>query len=297
MTGGLVGGRKESDAEVKEGSTSHGESSASAGRSGLARMGTWGWGGKAAGSSERPEDDPEHDDHRIRFTIGGAGRRLTKDDFLREIQGLDPKARAEIVDNSNASPALKAIAKNPSREPSPHTGGSGRGLYPPKPKVVAKPQAPDLDETEEETDSEHERVRRKSVQAALQLSRKKDAPISSNAGRSAGKVSSYDDDEPETAAEKKRRVQAMKGVEDDDEPESSSSGSRGRTSRPRSVDEGDYPETPAEKRRREAALGLGRQRDGSDDVGPSEITVPEPAVRPLRGIRFAESPVRGEGKK
>lgn len=306
-----MSGRKELDTDPsKEGSTSHPEGSASAVRAGLARMGTWGWGGKAGDSSEKADHDTEDDDHRIRFTIGGAGRRLTKDDFLREIQGLDPKARAEIVENSDASPALKAIAKKEPADASPHN--AGKGLYPPKQKAVAKPHVPDLDETEEETDSEHERIRRKSLQAALQLSRKKDAPITSSSGAGsskAAKVSSYDDDEPETAAERKRREQALKGVEDaddDDEQGSSSSGGRGRKSRRKSEDddEGDYPETAAERRRREAALGLSGQRDRSKDKdefagarGSGEITVPEQAVRPLRGIRFAESPVRGEGKK
>ncbi|TVY62826.1 Na(+)/H(+) antiporter, partial [Lachnellula suecica] len=73
-------------------------------RQGISRMTTWTGANKKPGAGEDEEDD----DRRIRFMIGGAGRRLTKEDFLKEIQTLDPKARCEIVENSDADPAMKA---------------------------------------------------------------------------------------------------------------------------------------------------------------------------------------------
>jgi hypothetical protein len=69
-------------------------------RPGIFSRETWGFGGKDE-TANHPNSD-EDDDRRIRFKIGGAGRRLTKDDFLKEIQSLDPKARCEIIAESDA---------------------------------------------------------------------------------------------------------------------------------------------------------------------------------------------------
>lgn len=52
-----------------------------------------------------PNDTNDEDDRRIRFTIGGAGPKLTKDDFLKEIQKLDPRARIEARKQESVHPA------------------------------------------------------------------------------------------------------------------------------------------------------------------------------------------------
>ncbi|SPJ74436.1 related to Na+/H+ antiporter CNH1 [Fusarium torulosum] len=51
------------------------------------------------------------DDKAIRFTIGGVGQRMTKEDFIREVQKLDSRTRKEVVEQSNASQAIKKVAK------------------------------------------------------------------------------------------------------------------------------------------------------------------------------------------
>lgn len=51
------------------------------------------------------------DDKKIRFTIGGVGQRMTKEDFIREVQKLDSRTRKEVVDQSTASQTLKTLAK------------------------------------------------------------------------------------------------------------------------------------------------------------------------------------------
>ncbi|EKJ79658.1 hypothetical protein FPSE_00112 [Fusarium pseudograminearum CS3096] len=51
------------------------------------------------------------DDKAIRFTIGGVGQRMTKEDFIREVQKLDSRTRKEVVEQSDASQALKKVAK------------------------------------------------------------------------------------------------------------------------------------------------------------------------------------------
>ncbi|KAF7551220.1 hypothetical protein G7Z17_g5175 [Cylindrodendrum hubeiense] len=50
------------------------------------------------------------DDRNIRFTIGGVNQRMTKEDFIREVQKLNAKTRKEVVDQSTASLTVKRIA-------------------------------------------------------------------------------------------------------------------------------------------------------------------------------------------
>jgi hypothetical protein len=102
-------------------------------RPGLFSRGTWGFGGKDETANHPNSDDD--DDRRIRFTIGGAGRRLTKDDFLKEIQSLDPKARCEIITESDAPAAMKDMAKKDASRDSP---GSSRVFEAKKPQVTSE---------------------------------------------------------------------------------------------------------------------------------------------------------------
>ncbi|OWP01349.1 hypothetical protein B2J93_2759 [Marssonina coronariae] len=96
----------------------------------LSRLGNWGFKSPSTVEEEgndngtsRESNDEEDDDRYIRFTIGDAGRRLTKGDFLREIQSLDPKARAAVVDSSDAPATMKDLARKDVRTESP---GSSR---------------------------------------------------------------------------------------------------------------------------------------------------------------------------
>lgn len=240
----------------------------SAVRQGLTRMGTW--------AGKKPEVDDEEDDRQIRFKIGGAGRRLTKDDFLNEIRSLDPKARAEIVKESDAPAPMKERAARDADDNSP---GSGRlfaaGASPSASKVRAaeplRPEAaarrrPDLDE-ESDDDQQSPATRR---------------PI--RVGEPSSSASSSFDDVPESAAERRRRQQALKGVDDE------SPSQRGRSEKRAEYDP-ETQESAAEKRRREAALGLGDTVDDSDDDDTPRVP---PPVAKSRGIRFAQSPVRAK---
>jgi len=293
--GGLMG-RKEStvdsslEKQPESAEPGSSQQQSSAVRQGIARMGTWGWGKNE--SLEKKEGLSE-DDTRLRFTIGSGGERLTKEAFLKQIQTLDPKARAAAVEKSNASPAAKeAIKRHVSEADDDDNSARARQAL----RNSRRRQEESSDDSDSETD-----VQRRAGMGALQLSRRKDAPIAPSTGRM-GKVASYDDDEPETAAERKRREKAMKGVEESDNrpvSSASSTGPRGRGSQPRSadVDEqhsgGYFTETPAEKRRREAALGLSSPTIGNDgtkdeQIGMEEPAMPKPAVQTSRGIRFAD---------
>ncbi|KAH7361602.1 Na+/H+ antiporter [Plectosphaerella cucumerina] len=65
------------------------------------------------------------DDKQVRFTIGREGRRMNKDDFLREVQNLDPKARREAIETATMPEAVKkkelrkAAAQAPAAAPVP----------------------------------------------------------------------------------------------------------------------------------------------------------------------------------
>ncbi|KAI9718095.1 MAG: hypothetical protein M1812_004353 [Candelaria pacifica] len=105
-----------------------------ANRQRLQRMGTWvgmGGGKKEAsednvgaqasshnppGKKNRKSDADDDDDDRLRFTINAGGRRMSKVDFIKQIQQLDPKARAAVVEKSDAPEAVKEEARQDANE-------------------------------------------------------------------------------------------------------------------------------------------------------------------------------------
>jgi len=284
-------------------------------RQGMARMGslaTWGFGGK--GTEPETANTRTHDDDRhIRFTIGGAGRRLTKDDFLREIQSLDPKSRAEIVRGSDAPPEMKIMAEKDAKD---GVDGSNRLIGASAAQVASGLGAG------------------KAVGA--EMARLRGAEVGSDdegsprvKNRKLSRVDSEPDEMGESAAERKRREKAMRGIDDVTDvqrgrgsssknqitpsvggsaggPSSSSPAGEAASSTPSSSEPKisrnntqEERETPAERKRREAALGVGRDDDSDDDDTPR---VPPPVLqrdsqsqKARPGIRFAQSPVRGEG--
>ncbi|TVY20323.1 Na(+)/H(+) antiporter [Lachnellula arida] len=254
-------------------------------RQGISRMTTW-------TGKKRGEDDGEadqDDDRRIRFMIGGAGRRLTKDDFLKEIQALDPQARSEIVENSDANPAMKLAAKKDASTDSPgssrlldamhHQAASGTRSAKTLGAEMARQRGAPVTE-EESSDSDEERaVRRR-------------GPTKYKNQTSSGKQPASPSTETgETSAERRRREKALKGIDD------VTPAQRGRARQAQSDPDDSEVETAAEKRRREAALGVGDEsaEDDSDSDDDDTPRVPPPVAK-KRGIRFAESPQRG-GKK
>ena len=288
-----LGGKKEMHAESSKSPPALGESSGTAVRQGLARMGGWGFGGKGKddGAGRKLDEDDEDDDRRIRFTIGGAGRRLTKDDFLKEVQSLDPKTRCEVIEQSDAPHSMKDLARKDASDDSPGSSrllnaksaqvASGKGPAKAVGAEMARRRGASIYEgdTEEEQDSEEERIRMKNAKGSPQLSERKVSPKGD--ARKLAKVDSPSNDVGESPAERKRREQFLKGV-DDDTPFP-----RGRPPRRGETEQ----ESAAERRRREAALGVGGAQDDSDDDDTPRIP---PPVAKARGIRFAQSPVRGK---
>jgi hypothetical protein len=80
------------------GTSAAGEASTAAGEPSAQRQRKW----------SVVDEQEEEDDRHIRFTIGGVGKRMTKEDFINEMQELDRPTRGEVLDKSNASQGLKA---------------------------------------------------------------------------------------------------------------------------------------------------------------------------------------------
>jgi len=80
----------------------------------------------------------ERDDARLRFTITTGGRRMSKADFINEIQKMDPKKRAKFVEASDAPEAIKeearADADDNHYEPGPESS---------RPEIQLTPASPD----------------------------------------------------------------------------------------------------------------------------------------------------------
>jgi hypothetical protein len=307
--GTWTGLKKPDELNKAAASSSNAEASESSGvRQGLSRMGTWGFGGKNTkkddvGAKDHP--DEEEDDRHIRFTIGGAGRRLTKDDFLKEIQSLDPKARCEVIAESDAPAAMKDLAKKDASRDSPGSSrifhaktpqlASGKGVAKSLGAEMARQRGADVDDEQAvyesgSEDSDFSRARRRRTESSR---KQEDSPTQpSTSSRRLSKIESHMSAEiPESEAERKRREQALKGVDDVTDAQ------RGRS---RNVEEEDKEngrevgETAAEKRRRLAALGVGSSAADDDSDDDDTPRIPPPVAK-SRGIRFAQSPVRGRG--
>lgn len=209
-------------------------------------------------------EQEEDDDKQIRFTIGGVGRRMTKADFIREVQKLDSGTRADVVDHSNASSALKSIARQ-----DPPTTTAAPPAVPVIREQASGSGSGSGSSNNGESSSSGGRVGRSPRTPSISPTRRPQAP---RTGRSSAKAQSpADEDVAETAVERRRRLAVLA-----DQREEENGGKA----------EDDTGETPAERRRRQAALGMGGPAALEDSDSDDEGTERVPPER--RGIRFAE---------
>ncbi|KAL1882754.1 hypothetical protein VTK73DRAFT_879 [Phialemonium thermophilum] len=273
--GGLVKGGEKAE---KAAAGPSGEGGSQAAPKAPQRTGTGVWagafgrstGGEPSGQKARKksvtgdagEDD---DDKHIRFTIGGVGQRMTKEDFIREMQKLDKSTRREILSHSNASTAIKTLANQGAQVPGP-TGPSPSqtkaktGTTSPEPARSLRPEKTSSERRSQSTGASKAEGGRASSSVSPSVSpssiRDRTKEPSSTAS-------------PETAVERRRRLAVLQSVGDADD---------------------ETTETPAERRRREAALGVSGT-GGDDDDSEDDDTPRVPPAR--RGIRFADTPERG----
>lgn len=235
------------------------EAAAEEGEAGATSSGTpatkssgWSGFGRVAGKGVAHQDD---DDKNIRFTIGGIGQRMTKDDFIREVQQLDVRTRKEVVDHSTASSAIKKLAQD--GPPSARMAGGQ-----PVPGVVERSSNSSIRESS------------RGRSASVSPRRSQSSASSSESPKGNRFIRSPGLDQTETPVERKRRLAVLANQGDDDDDGDDDA-----------ADDEFEGETPAERRRRHAALGGAGDSD-SEDEGTERV----PPAR--RGIRFAE-PQRG----
>ncbi|KAI0200657.1 alkali metal cation/H+ antiporter Nha1 C terminus-domain-containing protein [Astrocystis sublimbata] len=196
--GGLVkpGERKPIDNGAQVGESSQGPSTAAAEPTvGVVKRPTWGGFSRAANAEQRKKggnteapNQGEDEDRGIRFTIGAAGRRMTKDDFLKEIQKLE-RSNREVPNEVDG----------PTTEQPPAESGQTRSPGPVNPQISVTQAS---DET---------RTASKSPAPA-------EAPTRGRSG-SRTNEEAKDAEPQETAAERRRRLAAFASVREDDNGE------------------------------------------------------------------------------
>ncbi|KAI1483867.1 alkali metal cation/H+ antiporter Nha1 C terminus-domain-containing protein [Daldinia eschscholtzii] len=202
--GGLVKPNDKAAPKAEASSSEQGPSQSGSGNPG-AKTKTGGWPGfnRGGAADQRRKDaaapprKSAEDDRGIRFTIGGVGQRMTKDDFLREVRKLDAKTRREVVDQSNADPAVKSMAREaPSASTTrrPQTQTQTQTLVNPQISVT---QASDSTRETSKSPSRPEPSRGRSPTTDAEQ-----APTSNT---------------PETAAERRRRLAAFASVREDND--------------------------------------------------------------------------------
>ena len=188
-------------------------------------------------------EEQEEDDRHIRFTINNVGQRMTKEDFIREMQKLEKTKRRDVVEASNASSAVKTLARQDAQPKKQQGQSSTQPAARGKETAVAAPTKLKQPESAagSSKDSSGEASRSRSI-----------SPSDRSDELSRG---------PETDAERRRRVAALKGVGGSEQEESG--------------------ETPAERRRREAALGTSSNAvdDDSEDDDTPRVPPPKRGIR------------------
>ncbi|KAI9792657.1 MAG: hypothetical protein M1835_007718 [Candelina submexicana] len=310
-----------------------------ANRQRLQRMGTWvGMGGgketpEEAGSAQASSNNPpskkknkksnadnDDDDDGLRFTINAGGHRMGKVDFIKQIQQLDPKTRAAVVEKSDVPEAVKQEARQDAKE---------QHAWEEKKANIDRRLKEHVAGAEEERSRNEERASgaelkrlgskedKKQGPGGLTLvdSEERDIPVhdlSNDLKRYTGA------DRNMTAAQRRRQVataarQTQEEDSDDDGTERvpphhqhaqrPSTDDARPIARNRATSMRGTGETAAERRRREAALGGGgKGSDSEEDNTPRKLppnTTEEP-VGPMEGrrapgIRFADQPPVNSG--
>ena len=298
----------------------------------LKRAGTWvGIGGKAEGTpgnesgaeasrqgkKDRKQSIMDLDDDRIRFSVSTGGRRLSKADFIKQIQSMDPKARVEAVEESDVPEVVKQEVRADAEEES----GEGQSLAKPRSESKAAKGRPAMSPVHEGDQSDEEMPMVKRFDTVEDKPKGPDGltlvdsnkqeipfhPVSDSVQKYGGE---------ETAAQRRRRLALTRKDSDDDGTERVPPKTSGpllkdpvwTTGASKAQDSQD--ETAAERRRRLAALGEGEEgeqvdsSDSEDDGGErrpavGQTPLPEPSVTEARrppGVRFAESAAVSQGR-
>lgn len=261
------------------------------------------------------------DDDRVRFTVSSGGRRMSKAEFIQQIQQLDPKMRARVVEASDVPDAVKEEAREDARE---HVADQKKeaednkaGKQDKRGRVNLDPATLPDSETAATSDADADttpHVRQVSSQDSaaqgpegltLIDSNNQDIPfhdVSGDIDRAHARSTS----QHETPAQRRRReararAQQQRAQEDSDDDgtprvppkQASPTLQRGRSEVKTKPAEDENGETAAERRRREGALGVSKEESDSEEEDAQRRTAPTAGGsssnnRP--GIRFADDP-------
>jgi hypothetical protein len=279
-------------------------------RAGLKRMGTW-FGMEEEGESSqagqkkkpvpRTETDDWATDDGLRFTlaqstevgsqgIGYKGRRMTKHEFFQQIKGLDPKARRDLVQQTDAPAPIKEAAhedvkqtEKQERRLSAAAASAATGAIPEEGEDLVSESVTDSDVTDEEDSTDDRGETSPNVATSL---------AKFTRGSSAQERRSNLSHAPRPR-DRRRRDSEDDGTERI--PPSRLRQEAGLAAPPRQTDD-DTGETPAERRRRLAALGEIHNDDSSDSEAEGEAAIADSdseddgEPRQVQGkVQFADS--------
>ena len=255
----------------------------------------------------------DDDDDRLRFTITSGGRRMSKNDFIKQIQSLDPKARAKVVEESDVPEGVKEDARRHAAEPNQTARkNKSEGRPPPPPEDSTSYQFPVVPENDQDGEAiaavekvaSHEDRPKGNNGLTLVDSNGQDIPFHTVSDA----VSKYSAGQPETAASRRRRLASRKESDSDGTisvPLSNinSASSPHTTFQRQESSMAAGGETNAERRRRLAALGEEKdQAQDSDSEDDGEERKPRGGHQPVAEpnvpsrIRFADTPAVSQGR-
>lgn len=248
-------------------------------------MGTW-FGKEEEGESSqagqkkkpapRTETDDWATDDGLRFTlaqsqevdthgigIGHKGRRMNKQEFFQQIKGLDPKARRDVVERTDAPSAVKEAAIDDAKQEdkkerrlSAAAASAAAGIIPEAAEELESESVTDSDASSDESDDDHHDAQSPNVAASLaKFTRGTSAQERRSNLSPAPRVRTHDRSRRDSDDDGTERI-----------PPSRLRQAAGFIAPPHQADD-DTGETPAERRRRMAALGeLHNDSDSEDDA-------------------------------
>ncbi|TKX22052.1 putative Na(+)/H(+) antiporter [Elsinoe australis] len=251
----------------------------------------------AEGTKKRKKNtvDPD-DDERIRFTVEAGGRRLSKAEFIQQIQRLDPKTRAKFVEQSNVPEKVKEEARADAREHDRNKNATG-SYFPDAPQVNVQPPSPSVQATAQEREEGHGAELKKVATDESTAKGPEGLTFTDEKGEDipfhdvGGDLARHSG---ETAAQRRRREAAERAAAEDEDSEDDGTErvppriaplkNKGR------MGSDTEEETAAERRRREGALGIRHE----DEESESEE---EESTQQRKGIRFAGDETPAERRR
>jgi hypothetical protein len=220
------------------------------------------------------KDNDDGDDDLVRFTMSAGGRRMSKAEFIESIKKMDPKSRAQVVENSNVPEAVKREARKDAREQAALQHGNSYSAAVPvvaeQPEAEAQGDYFGSDKTRKPSSGGllQQTSPSDNHDTALKLvdSNDQEVPVHNVSASVRGHTSASG--KPETAAERRRRAAAEAARQQDEDSEDD--GTERVPPRPTgkataSNDNNNDGETAAEKRRRQGALGVRDESDSEED--------------------------------